>query len=135
MNNGMLLLPRGEGAVVDLRLECRHMVTRNTLALALMALLAPLIFVGSASAQAGLACLGTVCGLGGQIRKQIGRGLPLPISIAPARSGPFSAVTIQTAPFRRLICPLSVTVLGSRVRSNRRLLPRSCRHSVRLPAL
>ena len=98
MNKGMLFLPRGEGAVVDLRLECRHMVMRNTLAVALMALLAPLIFVGSASAQAGLACSGTVCGLGGQIRGQIGEGLPLPLSIAPARSGPFSAVTIQTAP-------------------------------------
>jgi len=88
------------------------MVMRNTLAVALMALLAPLIFVGSASAQAGLACSGTVCGLGGQIRKQIGRGLPLPISIAPARSGPFVDITIQTQPATPAGLPLVGNGLG-----------------------
>ncbi|HEB91069.1 MAG TPA: hypothetical protein ENI85_15955, partial [Deltaproteobacteria bacterium] len=60
--------------------------------------LLPLAFATTASAQAGVACSGTTCGLGGQIRGQIGDGLPLPISIAPAQTGAFSGITIQTAP-------------------------------------
>ncbi len=58
------------------------------------------------AAQAGSPCAGTVCGLGGQIRNQIGGGLPLPISLARAQTAagpqytplPFTAITIQTAP-------------------------------------
>jgi hypothetical protein len=50
-------------------------------------------FAGSASAQAGKACSGTLCGLGGQIRGQIGEGLPLPISVAPGYTGPFKGGT------------------------------------------
>jgi hypothetical protein len=34
------------------------------------------------------ACVGTVCPLGGQLRFQIGDGLPVPISNEPAQSGP-----------------------------------------------
>ena len=74
-------------------------------------LMVPLLFASLASGQAGVACGGgglapTQCGLGGQIRGQIGDGLPLPISIArpygasgslPGLRGPFTAITIQTA--------------------------------------
>ncbi|HEB90126.1 MAG TPA: hypothetical protein ENI85_11185 [Deltaproteobacteria bacterium] len=66
--------------------------------LLLLTLVMPLAFATTASAQAGLACSGTTCGLGGQFRGQIGDGLPLPISIAPAQTGAFSGITIQTAP-------------------------------------
>jgi hypothetical protein len=70
-------------------MEFKHMSIRIKLALTLVTFLAALAFTGTASAQAGLACSGTVCGLGGQIRAQIGDGLPLPISIAPGYTGPF----------------------------------------------
>jgi len=68
------------------------------LAIALMTFLVPMVFAGTASAQAGVACSGTVCGLGGQIRGQIGEGLPLPISIADAGEGAFTRITMQTKP-------------------------------------
>jgi hypothetical protein len=67
-------------------------ITRK-LAIALVTLLASMAFTTSASAQAGKACSGTVCGLGGQVRGQIGDGLPLPISIAPGYTGPFKGGT------------------------------------------
>ncbi|MEO1936560.1 MAG: hypothetical protein ABGX04_17440, partial [Myxococcales bacterium] len=63
------------------------MSIRNKLAITMVAFLAPIVFASTASAQAGVACAGTSCGLGGQIRGQIGDGLPLPISIAPAQGG------------------------------------------------
>ena len=66
---------------------------RRKLAIALVTLLASMAFTTSASAQAGKACAGTVCGLGGQVRGQIGDGLPLPISIAPGYTGPFKGGT------------------------------------------
>jgi hypothetical protein len=65
------------------------MTMRIKLAITLVTFLAALAFTTTASAQAGVACSGTVCGLGGQIRGQIGDGLPLPISIAPGYTGPF----------------------------------------------
>jgi hypothetical protein len=82
------------------------MSIRNKLAIAMVAFLAPMVFASTAAAQAGAACGATSCGLGGQIRGQIGDGLPLPISIAPAQGGsgsaqtvgPFTAITIQSAP-------------------------------------
>ena len=75
------------------------MTIRNRLAIALMTFLVPMAFASTGSAQptgAGDACVGTQCGLGGQLRGQIGDGLPLPISIAPARTGPFVDITIQS---------------------------------------
>jgi hypothetical protein len=66
---------------------------RIKLAITLVTFLAALAFTTTASAQAGTPCSGTVCGLGGQIRGQIGDGLPLPISIAPGYSGPFNQGT------------------------------------------
>ncbi len=82
------------------------MSSYSRLAILMAAFLAPAILAGTASAQAGAACSGTSCGLGGQIRGQIGSGLPLPISVAPAQggvglsatAGPFTAITIQTVP-------------------------------------
>jgi hypothetical protein len=68
---------------------------RIKLAITLVTFLAALAFTTTASAQAGVACgstalaVPTSCGLGGQIRGQIGDGLPLPISIAPGYTGPF----------------------------------------------
>jgi hypothetical protein len=96
------------------------MSIRNKLAIALVAFLAPFVFASTATAQAGLACSGTTCGLGGQIRGQIGDGLPLPISIAPAQggsgpaatAGPFTAITIQTAPATPMGLPLVGNGLG-----------------------
>ncbi len=96
------------------------MSIRNKLAIALGAFLAPFVFASTATAQAGLACSGTTCGLGGQIRGQIGDGLPLPISIAPAQggsgpmatAGPFTAITIQTAPATPSGLPLVGNGLG-----------------------
>lgn len=69
------------------------MSIRNRLAITLVTLLASVALVGSASAQAGSACVGTSCGLGGQIRGQIGDGLPLPISIATGYEGEFKQGT------------------------------------------
>ena len=74
------------------------MTIQKRLAIALMTFLVPMAFASTASAQAGSACSGTVCGLGGQVRGQIGEGLPLPISFATARTGPFVDITIQTQP-------------------------------------
>ena len=83
------------------------MSTCNRSAIALFALFAPMLFASTAAAQAGAACSGTACGLGGQIRHQIiAQFPPLPISIAReqgasgshATAGPFTALTIQTAP-------------------------------------
>lgn len=88
------------------------MTIRNKLAIALVAFLAPMVFASTASAAAGTLCSGTTCGLGGQIRGQIGDGLPLPISIAPARTGPFADITIQTAPATPMGLPLVGKGLG-----------------------
>jgi hypothetical protein len=66
------------------------MSTRSRLAVTFATLLAPLIVTNTANAAAGDPCAGAICGLGGQIRAQIGDALPIPISIAPARTGPFS---------------------------------------------
>ncbi len=88
------------------------MSIRKKLAIALATFLAaPMVFSTTASAQqgAGAACAGTVCGLGGQIRGQIGDGLPLPISVQPAQSGPFSGITIMTGP------PMIPTGMGGSV--------------------
>jgi hypothetical protein len=90
------------------------MTIRNKLAIALMTFLVSMAFSGTASAQAGAACGGidaNTCGLGGQIRGQVGDGLPIPISFAPYAQGwssmmqntpaPFSAnrgITIKSAP-------------------------------------
>ena len=74
------------------------MSIRKRLAIALSMFLVPMAYSSTASAQAGLACSGTVCGLGGQARGQIGDGLPLPISIAPYYLGEFVDITIQTQP-------------------------------------
>jgi hypothetical protein len=86
------------GGFIDFQLEFKHMTIQKRLAIALMTFLVPMAFAGTASAQAGAACAGTVCGLGGQIRGQIGEGLPLPISIAPAGSGAFVNITMLTHP-------------------------------------
>jgi hypothetical protein len=88
------------------------MSIRSKLAILLLAFLVPLAFAGTASAQAGAACLGTVCGLGGQLRAQIGDGLPLPISIAPAQSGAFTGITIQSVPATAGALPLVGLGLG-----------------------
>jgi hypothetical protein len=48
------------------------------------------VIASTAYATAGDPCVGDTCSLGGQIRGQIGDGLPLPISFAPARTGPFT---------------------------------------------
>ena len=73
------------------------MSIRLKLAITLLTFLAAMAFTTTASAQNGTACgsvaghIGdnTFCGMGGQIRAQIGDGLPLPISIAPGYTGPF----------------------------------------------
>jgi len=88
------------------------MTIRNKLAIALVAFLAPMVFASTAAAQAGAACSGTVCGLGGQIRGQIGDGLPLPISIAPAGTGMFNKIMIQTLPATPSGAPLVGKGLG-----------------------
>jgi len=86
------------------------MTIRNRLAIALMTFLVPMAFASTGSAQSGAgdACVGTLC----QIRGQIGDGLPLPISIAPARTGPFADITIQTAPATPSGLPLIGQGLG-----------------------
>lgn len=83
------------------------MSVRNRFALFAAMLLAAMNFTSTAAAQAGAACTGTVCGLGGQMRIQKSVEPPLPISVAPAQGasgsqatiGPFTAKTIQTVPF------------------------------------
>jgi hypothetical protein len=79
-------------------LELRIMSIRKRSAIALMMFLVPMAYSSMASAQAGVACSGTTCGLGGQARGQIGAGLPLPISFAPYYLGEFVDITIQTQP-------------------------------------
>jgi hypothetical protein len=91
------------------------MTFRNRLVIALMTFLVPMAFASTGSAQpsgAGDACVGTACGLGGQIRGQIGEGLPLPISIAPARTGAFADITIQSLPATPSGLPLVGQGLG-----------------------
>jgi hypothetical protein len=97
------------------------MSIRIKLAITLVTFLAAMAFTTTASAQAGLACSGTTCGLGGQIRGQIGDGLPLPISIAPGYTGPFKGGTsaggynnavIHTAPATPSGAPLVGQGLG-----------------------
>ncbi len=83
------------------------MPNRHLLAIATTIFLLQTVSATSASAEAGVACVGTVCGLGGQMRMQQGDGLPNPISIAAAQGvtgtggasvGPFTAITVQSAP-------------------------------------
>lgn len=96
------------------------MSLRNKLAIVMVAFLSPILFASTASAQAGLACSGTSCGLGGQIRGQVGDGVPNPISLAPAQggsgslavAGPFTAITIQTAPLTPNALPIVGQGLG-----------------------
>ena len=89
------------------------MAMRNRVTLALIILMASLTLAGAASAQAGLACSGNVCGLGGQIRHQDGRnGHPLPCSIASARTGPFADITIQSLQATLFALPLVGQGLG-----------------------
>ena len=77
------------------------MRARNLLAISTISFLATTLMVDSASSQAGSACSGTSCGLGGQIRYHIGGDRPLPISssgaFGPATSGPFTAITMITS--------------------------------------
>lgn len=61
----------------------RFFCTRSA-GLTLLTALALLLPTGSASAQS---CVGDTCDLGGQLRSQIGNGLPIPISFAPAGTG------------------------------------------------
>jgi hypothetical protein len=49
----------------------------------LLSVVASMALAGAASA----ACVGSTCSLGGQLRAQVGNGLPLPISLNPARNG------------------------------------------------
>jgi hypothetical protein len=88
------------------------MSIRKKLAIALMMFLMPLVYSTTASAQAGTACVGTTCGLGGQTRHQIGDGLPLPISIAPYQLGEFVDITIQTQPATPRGLPVNGRGLG-----------------------
>jgi hypothetical protein len=59
------------------------MSIRNRLVVGLLSFLASIFLAGAASA----ACVGSTCSLGGQLRAQIGNGLPLPISLNPAMDG------------------------------------------------
>jgi hypothetical protein len=88
------------------------MSIRKKLAIALVMFLVPMAYSGTASADAGVACSGTTCGLGGQSRGQIGDGLPLPISIAPYYLGEFVDITIQTQPATPGGLPLVGSGLG-----------------------
>jgi hypothetical protein len=93
-------------------LENSHLSIRKRLAIALVTFLASMAFVGTASAQAGDPCNGGAgagtCGLGGQIRGQIGNGLPLPISLAPGYTGAFENITINS-----IAPPLGVPPVGA----------------------
>ncbi len=60
------------------------MPIRMKFMLGLVAFLSAMAFTVSASAQT---CTGATCPLGGQLRGQIGNGLPLPISLAPGGTG------------------------------------------------
>ena len=59
------------------------MSIRNRLVIGLLSFLASAALAGAASA----ACVGSTCSLGGQLRAQVGNGLPLPISLNPAPDG------------------------------------------------
>ena len=98
---------------------------RRLMITAAVGLLSATVVATQAMAQAGTGCgagglAPTECGLGGQLRGQIGDGLPLPISIAPAQggsgslavSGPFTAITIQSAPATMSGLPLVGKGLG-----------------------
>ena len=105
---------------VSLRAVPRLFMSMHFYALIVSVFLLSIVMAGTASAQAGAPCSGTSCGLGGQIRGQIGDGLPLPISIAPAQggsgamavAGPFTAITIQSAPATPSGLPLVGKGLG-----------------------
>ncbi len=96
------------------------MSLRNLLAIVMITFLSPIFLASTASAQAGSACSGVSCGLGGQIRAQVGDGVPIPISFAPAQGGsgllategPFTGITIQTAPATPMGLPLVGLGLG-----------------------
>ena len=88
------------------------MSIRKKLTIALVMFLLPMSYSSTASADAGVACAGTTCGLGGQARAQIGDGLPLPISIAPYQLGEFVDITIQTLPATPNGLPLVGNGLG-----------------------
>jgi hypothetical protein len=59
------------------------MSIRHRLLIGSLSVVASLALAGSATA----ACVGSTCSLGGQLRAQIGNGLPLPISLNPAPDG------------------------------------------------
>ena len=59
------------------------MSVRNRLVLCSLSIVASMALAGAASA----ACVGSTCSLGGQLRAQIGNGLPIPISLNPAPDG------------------------------------------------
>jgi len=59
------------------------MSIQKRLAVGTLAVVASMALAGAASA----ACVGSTCSLGGQLRAQIGNGLPLPITLNPAPSG------------------------------------------------
>jgi hypothetical protein len=96
------------------------MSLRNKLAIVMVTFLAPIFLVSMASAQAGSPCSGASCGLGGQIRQQVGDGVPVPISFAAAQGGsgslategPFTAITIQAGPATPMALPLVGKGLG-----------------------
>ena len=59
------------------------MSIRHKLVLGALSIVASMALAGAASA----ACVGSTCSLGGQLRAQIGNGLPIPISLNPAPDG------------------------------------------------
>jgi hypothetical protein len=59
------------------------MSIRNKLVVGTLSIVASMALAGAASA----ACVGSTCSLGGQLRAQIGNGLPLPITLNPAGTG------------------------------------------------
>jgi hypothetical protein len=59
------------------------MSIRNKLVIGSLSFLASVALAGSATA----ACMGSTCSLGGQLRAQIGNGLPIPITLAAAPGG------------------------------------------------
>ena len=59
------------------------MSLRNRFILSAASLVASMALAGAASA----ACVGSTCSLGGQLRAQVGNGLPIPISLNPAPDG------------------------------------------------
>jgi hypothetical protein len=59
------------------------MSIRHKLVIGFLSVVASIALAGSATA----ACVGSTCSLGGQLRAQIGNGLPLPITFNPAPDG------------------------------------------------